>query len=138
MKNYSMAMHSWKHSLSINPKQSRPWANMLTFLDNKGQNDEVIYWSAKALHFLPNDSSILFLRANALGKLNRFEEAERLYLEIIQLHPMHALYHVNLGVLYHRWNRKAQAIHSYRNALGINPNLPNAKRYLKQLSRLIH
>lgn len=130
-----MAMQSWKHSLSIDPEQSRPWANMLTFLDNEGRNDEVINLSAKALQFLSNDSSILFLRANALGKLDRFEEAEQLYLKIIHMQPKHAFFHVNLGVLYHRWNRKAQAIDSYRNALEINPNLPNAKKYLEQLTK---
>lgn len=134
MKNYTMAKQSWKHSLSINPQQSPPWANMLTLLDSEAKIDEVIALSAKALQFLPNDSSIMFLRANALGKLDRFEEAERLYLKIIQLQPKHALYHVNLGVLYHRWNRKAQALDSYRNALKINPNLSNAKKYIEQLS----
>lgn len=107
---------------------------MLTLLDSEAKIDEVIALSAKALQFLPNDSSIMFLRANALGKLDRFEEAERLYLRIIQLQPEHALYHVNLGVLYHRWNRKAQAVDSYRNALKINPNLANAKKYIEQLS----
>lgn len=130
-----MALNSWKHSLSIDPKQSRPWANMLTLLDSEGKIDEVINLSAKALEFLSNDSSIMFLRANALGKLDRFGEAERLYLETIRLQPMHALYHVNLGVLYHRWNRRAQAVDSYRNALKINPNLPNAKKYIEQLTR---
>lgn len=128
-------MESWKHSLSINPKQSPPWANILTLLDSEAKIDEVIALSAKALQFLPNDSSIMFLRANALGKVDRFEEAERLYLKIIQLQPEHALYHVNLGVLYHRWNRKAQAVDSYRNALKINPNLSNAKKYIEQLTK---
>lgn len=133
-----MAMQSWKHSLSIDPKQSRPWANMLTLLDNEGKIDEVIDLSAKAFQFLPNDSSIMFLRANALGKLDRFEEAERLYLEIIQLQPMRALYHINLGVLYHRWNRTTQAINSYRKALKIDPNIPKVKKYIEQLLKQKH
>lgn len=76
----------------------------------------------------------MFLRANALGKLDRYEEAERLYLKAIHLQPSNALYHVNLGVLYHRWNRRVQAVDSYRNALKINPNLANAKKYLEQLT----
>lgn len=128
-------MQSWKHSLSIDPKQSRPWANMLTFMDGEGRFDEVVNLSSKALQFLPDDSSIMFLRANAFGKLNRFEDAEELYLKIIQLQPTNALYHVNLGVLYHRWNRKTQAIETYRNALKINPNLSNARKYVEQLTR---
>lgn len=37
MKNYPMAFDSWKKSLAINPKQSRPWSNILTLLDSEGK-----------------------------------------------------------------------------------------------------
>lgn len=89
--------------------------------------------STKALNVLPNDPGIMFLRANAMGKLNRYDEAEKLYKQAIAVRPNHALYHVNLGVLYHRWNRKPQAVESYRKALAINPNLLNVSKYLMML-----
>lgn len=37
MKNYPMAFDSWKKSLALNPKQSRPWSNILTLLDSEGE-----------------------------------------------------------------------------------------------------
>lgn len=98
-----------------------------------GKHRDVVVLSEKALKTLDNDPAILFLRANALGKLNRYDEAEKLYKEIIMLRPDHALYYVNLGVLYHRWNKKALAVDSYRRALVINPNLSNARKYLRLL-----
>lgn len=133
MKNYSLALKSWKHSLEIDPEQSRAWANMLTLLDSEGNIDQVVEVSATALQFLPNDTSIMFLRANAFGKLDRFIEAEQLYTKIIQAAPTVAIYHVNLGVLYHRWRRESQAIDSYRNAIRIDPNQSNANKYINQL-----
>lgn len=82
---------------------------------------------------MERDPSILFLRANALGKLNRYDEAEQLYKEVIAMRPNHALYYVNLGVLYHRWNRKAMAADTYRRALELNPNSSNVRKYLRML-----
>lgn len=101
-----------------------------------GKTEKVLDYSNRALSILPNDPSIIFLRANALGKLDRFKEAEKLYRRTIELQPNYALCYVNLGVLYHRWNKKAKAIESYRQALAINPNLSNAKKYLNTLLNL--
>ncbi len=72
-------------------------------------------------------------RANAYGKLNQFEEAETIYKEVIETRPNYALYHVNLGVLYHRWGKKQNAIQTYETALRIDPNLKSVKENLKNL-----
>lgn len=128
-----MAMHYWRQSLSLNPKQARAWVNILTLLDSQNKIDEVIKISARALEFIPDEPSLLFLRANAFGKLGYFAEAEELYRKSIAVRPNYALCHMNLGVLYHRWNKTAKAIESYRNSLTHNPRLPNAHKYLNQL-----
>lgn len=129
-----MAIKYWKEAISINPKHSKAWANILAYLDNNGQTNEVIRMSNIALNFIPNDPAILFTRANSFGKLYRFEEAENMYKKIITLNPDNALYHVNLGVLYHRWNKRKFAITSYRNALIIDPDNKSAKKNLLKLS----
>lgn len=104
-------------------------------MDNHGRTDEVIRISSEALKHAPEDANILFIRANAFGKLDRFSEAERLYQKAITNQPNFALSHLNLGVLYHRWNKFDKAVESYRNALKFNPSLPNARKYLEQLMR---
>lgn len=133
LKNDDMALKSWKESLVIDPKQGKAWANLLALLDNTGMHRDVIRLSETALAHVPNDSAILFARANAYGKLNGYEEAESIYKEIIQTRPNYALYYVNLGVLYHRWGKKRNAIQTYERALQIDPNLRSVKENLKNL-----
>lgn len=133
IKDFSMALQSWEKALSINPKHSKAWANILALLDNQGLTDKLLITSEKALIFVPDDPSILFSRANAFGKLGKFAESEEIFLKIIQLKPNTALYNVNLGVLYHRWNKKEKAIEFYKKALIINPNLKSAKDNLRKL-----
>lgn len=136
LKNNENALKSWQESVLLDPKQGKAWANLLAFLDNNGMHRDVIRISETALQHVPNDAAILFTRANAYGKLNEYEEAETIYNEVIQLRPNYALYYVNLGVLYHRWGRKRNAIAAYENALKIDPNLRSVKENLKTLMRI--
>lgn len=128
-----LAVREWQIAVDINPKHRKAWANILAYLDNSGNTEQVLNVSHKALRSIPNDTAVLFTRANALGKLNRFVEAEIIYRQIIEIKPSYALYHVNLGVLYHRWNRKSMAIQAYRKALQIDSSLKSAKTNLQKL-----
>lgn len=51
----------------------------------------------EALEHLPDSAAIFFNTANALGKIQRFEEAESHYTAALYLSPHNPLYHVNLG-----------------------------------------
>lgn len=136
LKNSDMALKSWQESVMLDPKQGKAWANLLALLDNNGMHRDVIRISETALQHVPNDSAILFTRANAYGKLNAYEEAELIYKEVIEARPNYALYYVNLGVLYHRWGRKKSAISAYETALKIDPNLKSVKENLKNLLKI--
>ncbi|XP_053670732.1 protein O-mannosyl-transferase TMTC4 [Anopheles nili] len=132
--NSSMALRYWREAIQQNPRHSKAWANILALYDNRGRTEDIIRTSALALTFLPNDTAILFTRANAFGKLGQYETAESLYRQIITARPDHAVYRANLGVLYHRWGqKKAQAIEQYRAALRLDPNLRSAKTNLLKL-----
>ncbi|CAD7092475.1 unnamed protein product [Hermetia illucens] len=132
-KNYSMALKYWQESVAINPTQGKAWANMLNLLDNKALYEDVLLVSERALKYVPTDTNVLFIRANVLGKLKKYIEAEQVYQRILELNPKYALYHVNLGVLYHRWGKRDLAVASYRNALKIDPSLKSAKDNLQKL-----
>lgn len=133
IKNFTMALKSWEKAISIKPKHNKAWANILALLDNQGLTEKLLQTSEKALTFVPDDPSILFSRANAFGKLAKFAESEEIFLKIIELKPNTALYSANLGVLYHRWNKKEKAIEFYKKALLINPNMKSAKDNLRKL-----
>ena len=133
-KNFTEATKSWKKAISINPNHKKAWSNILAFYDNQLNNhEEVLKYSEIALNFLPNDTNILFSRANTFGKISRYEEAESIFKQIIQAEPKKTIFYVNLGVLYHRWGKKELAIKSYQKALSLDRNLKTVQANLKKL-----
>ncbi|XP_001357919.3 protein O-mannosyl-transferase TMTC4 [Drosophila pseudoobscura] len=137
---YAEALHHWQHAVTLNPRQPKAWANILTMLDNRSLYDDALRISDQALRHLPNEMSILFIRANVLGKLKHYVEAETLYKRVIQLDPHNMLYYSNLGVLYHRWDKVQEAIEAYRTAISINgaratTARENLSKLLKRLER---
>ncbi|XP_016925427.4 protein O-mannosyl-transferase Tmtc4 [Drosophila suzukii] len=132
---YAEALQHWQHAVALNPRQPKAWANILTMLDNRGLQDDALRISNQALQHLPNDASILFIRANVLGKLKQYAEAESLYKRVIELEPHNMLYYTNLGVLYHRWDKSQEAIEAYRTAISINAARATTAR--ENLSKLM-
>ena len=133
-KNFSSAIASWKRAISINPNHKKAWSNILAYYDNQLNNHEdVLKYSEIALNYLPNDTNILFSRANTFGKLSRFEEAEEIFKQIIQAEPKKSIFYANLGVLYHRWGKKELAKRNYEIALSLDANLKNAHSNLMKL-----
>ncbi|EDV91013.1 protein O-mannosyl-transferase TMTC4 [Drosophila grimshawi] len=117
---YADALHHWQHAVAVNPRQPKAWANILTMLDNRGMYEDALRISVKGMEQLPNEPSIMFIRANVLGKLKHYVEAETLYKRVLAIDPRNMLYHTNLGVLYHRWDKVPEAIESYQMAISIN------------------
>ncbi|XP_054731217.1 protein O-mannosyl-transferase TMTC4 [Anastrepha obliqua] len=134
-KMHSEAMHHWQEAVTLRPRQPKAWANILTMLDNRGLYEDAIRLSTQALNHLPNDTNIMFIRANVFGKLKRYVEAEELYKMAIESEPLNVLLHTNLGVLYHRWDKLDEAIESYQNALKLSPEKAVTAR--ENLSKLL-
>ena len=132
-----MALANWKQTIALNPKHLKAWSNLLAYFDNQGLNEQVLQTSEVALTFLPNDTNILFSRANVFGKLGNFKTSEMLFKQIISIKPDNALYHANLGVLYHRFNKKELALKHYKRALELDSNLKNARNNLLKLQSLM-
>lgn len=107
---------------------------ILAFYDNQQNHEDVLKYSAVALGYLPNDTNILFSRANTLGKLSRFEDAERIFNQIIEAEPKKSIFYANLGVLYHRWGKKELAKRNYEIALSLDGSLKNAQNNLMKLN----
>lgn len=133
IKEYSEAIKHWQESVALNPYQPKAWANILTLLDNQQLFDDAIRLSDQALRYLPNETSILFIRANVCGKMRNYVESEQLYKRVIKAEPMNALYHSNLGVLYHRWGNVDAATRSYLTAIKLDPKSKTAKDNLAKL-----
>ncbi|KAG5668176.1 hypothetical protein PVAND_016126 [Polypedilum vanderplanki] len=134
MKNSTAAIEHWKIAISISPNHRKAWSNILAFYDNQRNNHEnVLKFSEIALTYLPNDTNILFSRANTFGKLAKYEEAEKIFKQIIEAEPMKSIFYANLGVLYHRWGKKELAKKNYEIALSLDATLKNAHENLMKL-----
>lgn len=134
MKNSSAAIEHWKRAISINPGHRKAWSNILAFYDNQRNNHEhVLKYSEIALTYLPNDTNILFSRANTFGKMAKYEEAEKIFKQIIEAEPKKSIFYANLGVLYHRWGKKELAKKYYQAALSLDASLKNAQTNLMKL-----
>lgn len=134
MKNFTSAIVNWRKAVSISPNHRKAWSNILAFYDNQAnRHDDVLKYSDVALTFLPNDTNILFSKANSLGKLSRFEEAEAIFKQIIELEPKKPLFYANIGVLYHRWGKKDLAKKNYAIALNLDSSLSNVRNNLLKL-----
>lgn len=134
LKNYKLAMASWKVAIELQPDHSKAWLNILNLLDELNRNDDVIKLSEDGIKYLGHDPAIYFARGNAFGKLKEYIEAEKAFNVAIKLRPLSALYHSNLGVLYHRWKKIPEAISCYKRALRLDPSMTNAKIGLNQLT----
>jgi protein O-mannosyl-transferase len=134
MKNFSSAVESWKRAVSINPNHKKAWSNILAFYDNqRNKHEDVLKYSEIALNFLPNDTNILFSKANTLGKMSRYEEAEAIFKRIIDAEPTKSIFYANIGVLYHRWGKNELAKKNYKIALSLDSTLQNARNNLMKL-----
>lgn len=137
---YTEALNQWQKAVALNPQFQKAWVNTLTMLDSKNMFEDALRLSTQALTQLPDENSILFLRANIFGKMGRYVEAEQLYRRIITKEPLNYMYHTNLAVLYHRWNKLTDAIDSYKKALNANPEkaLTARENLGKLLKRLVN
>lgn len=75
---------------------------------------------------------LYFQKANTLGKQGNYEESEAMYLRAISLRNS-GLYWSNLGVLYHRANKKEKAVSAYTTALLLDKNIQSARANLEKL-----
>ncbi|ELU01234.1 hypothetical protein CAPTEDRAFT_123644 [Capitella teleta] len=127
------ALAAWRNATLLRPKHLSAWGNMILLLDNSGRMPELDIVVEEALKHLPDEPYIHYNYANALGKASRFELSEKHFLLAIQLNPLSASYHANLGVLYHRWGKLRNAETSYRKTLELDPQHKQTKEHLAML-----
>jgi len=111
------------------------WGNLMLLLEEMGRDEEAHEAALKSVDTFPDNADMHFHLANSHGKRGEFAEGERFYKSAIKIAAMpKAVFHSNLGVLYHRWGKTDRAILSYKAALRINPNFRSAVENLGKLS----
>ena len=80
-----------------------------------------------------DDITTRYNRAAILQDSGNLEEAGRLYEAILLEEPRHEGSLVNLGVVYARTGKEAEALDMWKRALEVNPENRNAKRNIRLL-----
>ena len=88
----------------------------------------------KALKLKPDDESVLQELAFVYNRLNRNNDAIRIYSKLAQMEPDSAKYHNLLGFAYFNSGRFKEALKEFDKVLAINKNYPGAMDG-KRLSR---
>ncbi|PIC18831.1 hypothetical protein B9Z55_024585 [Caenorhabditis nigoni] len=128
-----LAMSAWRNATRVDPSHTQSWTNLFVVLDHLNQCSEVLQLSPEALSSVPNESRVHMQIGSCFAKQNDFGKAEQHILTAIDLHPTSALYHANLGVLFQRMERLAEAETEYRVALMIDSENIIAKKNLRKL-----
>ncbi|KAK3796778.1 hypothetical protein RRG08_045784 [Elysia crispata] len=116
------ALDAFLNATRQRPTHWNSWNNAIILLDNLGYYEKAAKMGEAALKVLPNQPNVLFSLANVLGKAEKWEESERVFLHTIKVNPSHVGAHLNLGVLYHRWGKLKEAEQGYKKALLLDPN----------------
>lgn len=136
MQQFDVAQKNFETALALDRTLAVAWKNLLTLLYNEGKYAEVVLTANEAISILPSELELQFPKANALAKLKRNDEAEQVFLHLIELRPGDAVYYANLGVLYHHGKRYKEAAEYYQKALALNPTLERIKGALGKVKRM--
>lgn len=137
MGQHQMALNAWRNATLLKPKHLNAWSNMVILLDNIEKLEQAEMVGKEAVKLFPNDPTPYFNLANVMGKADRYKESEQYFLKAIQLSgnsPVAKMY-ANLGVLYHRWDKPAEAERAYIKALELDPSSHNVQQNLQMLRR---
>eukprot|EP00057_Strongylocentrotus_purpuratus_P016302 XP_011670776.1 PREDICTED: transmembrane and TPR repeat-containing protein 4 [Strongylocentrotus purpuratus] len=134
-KQWTLAVQGWESAITQKPDHSRAWFNIVTLYDDLGQYNTAVSVGQEALKHVKEDPSIYYAMGNVLGKMERYKEAEEMYLQAIHYKPNVARYHGNLGVLYHRWGKLEEAYHQYQRSLTLDPASEVMEENLRKLGR---
>ncbi|XP_061165733.1 protein O-mannosyl-transferase TMTC4-like [Saccostrea echinata] len=137
MGQHQLALSAWRNATLQKPSHLNAWSNMVILLDNLEKLEQAELVGKEAIKHVPNDPTPYFNLANVIGKANRYQESEQYFLKAIHLSgksPASKMY-ANLGVLYHRWEKPAEAERAYLKALEIEPANQSVLQNLQMLRR---
>lgn len=136
LQKFDLAQKNFETALNLDRTMELAWKNLLTLLYNEGKYEDVITRADQGISHNPNkEVEFLFPKANALAKLKRNEEAEQVFLYLIEQRPREGIYLGNLGVLYHHWHKYDRAAIYYEKALEVNPGLERLRNALDKVKQ---
>jgi len=114
----------------LNPFDSSLLAHIARLNERAGDSSDEIAMFMRAVKLNPRSRPLRHSLAHALLVAKRYEEADRVYREILAGYPNDVQALVNEGLLAQRLGRPDEAIDDWNRALELNPSAGNPQLYL--------
>jgi tetratricopeptide (TPR) repeat protein len=112
----------WRTTVTRNPQAWMAYDNLGSLVLDRGQVNEAILYSRKALEFHPNDEIAYIGLGNALLRKGQADEAMVNYQKALELLPGSAIAHYNLANMLLEQGDVGNAIRHYQEALKTQPD----------------
>ena len=132
----AQALKAYQEALRLNPKDAFIYNSLAVLYSKTGRIQEAISFLRKAIEVNPHCADAYNNLGNIYASEGKIEDAVFLYGKAIESASgnIHAAeYYYNLGSVYEFSLSKEKAVSSYKKALGINPDLKEAKAGLERL-----
>jgi len=124
----------FRRALEVNPENTKALVNMSSIFIGRGNVDSTAAYMERANASSPGDAGILANLGNSYRQMGRLEDAERCYLQALDLEPENRLALYGLAAIRAGQGRTAEAKSLLRKVLAIDPGFTPARQALEQIS----
>ncbi|VDN45416.1 unnamed protein product, partial [Dibothriocephalus latus] len=118
-----LAIETYKRAIELQPNFPDAYCNLANALKEKGKVSEAEEYYNTALRLCPTHADSLNNLANIKREQGRAEEAIRLYVRALEIYPEFAVAHSNLASMLQLQGKLQEALRHYREAIRISPTI---------------
>jgi len=133
--NVDVALDHFREATRLRPDLAETQNNLGSAVLAKKDTKTAIQHFQEALRLSPDIVAIQSNLARALLLDSQPAAAAGLYADLVRRYPHNAVFLCNLGVTLYQSGEKTEAIASFRRALEIDPNLPDARENLRMAEK---
>jgi len=137
LKRFEDAVMCYKKGMEMYPEEKPAYLKKLAYLYyNTKKYDEAVKAIDEALTLLPDNAKLLYMKGNALGKLNEYDKAIEVYKKVQTIDPNDTKTTGKIGVMYFKKTDAAYKKEVKRYEKLKNPDRVAYSKYRKNIERI--